>query len=67
MPVSEEQAYKILEETLKRNTELFGAAIAFLPGGEKKFSVVPYVYRTSLGLKKADLGQKEYSFETKER
>lgn len=64
VPISEEQSYRVLEQLINRNADVFGAAIALEPAeGGNKHNAVPYVYRTDGGLQKTDLGQGAYHYE----
>jgi len=64
VPMSEEQSYKLLEQLITRNGDVFGAAIALEPSkGGNEQSAVPYVFRTNRGLQKIDLGQGNYHYE----
>jgi phosphoserine phosphatase RsbU/P len=63
VPLSEEQAYILLERLMVRNRDVFGSAVAMAPSGSGEHVTVPYVYRESSGLKKTDLAAGNYHYE----
>lgn len=62
VPVTEEQAYRLLEQLVGRHSAVFGAAVAMAPSAGGR--TVPYVYRAEHGLKRTDLSQGLYHYET---
>ena len=62
--LSEKEIISLLRAVVERNTDIYGAAVAFEPDvfgkGGKPFA--PYFYRTKQGLEFADLGHPSYNY-----
>ncbi|RPI34309.1 MAG: HAMP domain-containing protein [Nitrospiraceae bacterium] len=61
---SEKEVISLLRAVVERNSDIYGAAVAFEPDafgkGRKHFA--PYFYRTQKGLEFADLGDPSYDY-----
>ncbi len=66
--LSEKEVISLLKAVVERNTDIYGAAVAFEPEalgqGERHFA--PYFYRTEKGLEFVDLGAPSYNYPLKD-
>ncbi len=66
--LSEKEVISLLKAVAEKNTDIYGAAVAFEPEGsgqgERHFA--PYFYRTQRGLEFVDLGSPSYNYLSKD-
>ncbi len=65
--LSEKEVISLLTTVVERNTDIYGAAVAFEPDvfGEGGRHFAPYFYRTKKGLEFVDLGTQSYNYPSK--
>jgi len=65
VPIDRESVYVLLKESVRRNPQVFGSAVAFPPGlsGPEDTGAAPYAWRTGGSVSVKDLAEGGYHYE----